>query len=98
MDNKSWNNMPLLEQTSNIYGEIERFIREKRLSSYDLAIKLLNYTISDPKHIKRQEEFIYAKIELEEYKNEKNRDFQKEREKSILFYWSDWVYYFVKES
>lgn len=97
MDSKSWSEMSLLEQTSNIYGEIERFIREKKLSSYDLAIKLLNYTINDPKHIKRQEEFIYAKIELEEYKNEENREFQNDRKKSILSYWSDWVYYFVKE-
>ena len=97
MDNKSWNKMPLLEQTSNIYGEIERFIREKKQSSYVMAIKLLNYTINDPKHIKHQEEFIYARIELEEYKNENNRDYLKEREKSILVYWSDWVYYFVKE-
>jgi len=96
MNSQLWNEMPLIEQMSNIYGEIERFVREKSTTSYNLANKLLDFTINDSKHNLHIEEFIYAKIELEEYANETNSDFKKSREMSLLSYWRDWVYYFVK--
>jgi len=96
MDDKRWNKMPLLEQMSNIYGEIERFAREKSQTSYELAIKLLDFTINDSKHNLHVEEFILAKVEFEEYAAETNDIFRDSREKSLLAYWRDWVYYFVK--
>jgi len=72
--NIRWFNMSIIDQISNIGGEVNRAIKWKnkndtikKLNFYNKAIELIVLTVKDPKNKHRIRELEFCKEELKDY-------------------------------